>query len=257
MSNFPFPHLSVVIPAYNEAARLPRTLREVLLYLGARSYSSEVIVVDDGSTDGTEDAVRECTGGPVTVRMLRHPDGGNHGKGASVKLGMSSAGGDYRLFMDADNSTTIEQVEGFWPAIEEEADIVIGSRKIRGAQVVIHQPWYKELAGRSGNILIRMFAVPGISDTQAGFKLFTRRSAEELFPLLTINRWGYDFELLAIARQRRYRIREIPIRWINSPDSKVRPGAYLQVLCEVLQVHRNLRAGTYRREPQSTVTFPL
>ncbi len=242
----PSPRLSVIIPAYNEAARLPHTLREVLQYLARQSYSSEVLVVDDGSTDRTGDIVRKRTGEPVPVQLLRHPDGGNHGKGASVKVGMLGAGGDFRLFMDADNSTTIEQIERFWPAVEEGADIVIGSRKIEGAQVVIHQPWYKELAGRSGNVLIRMLAVPGISDTQAGFKLFTRRSAEDLFPLLTIDRWGYDFELLAIARQRRYGIREIPIRWINSPDSKVRPGAYLQVLCEVWQVHRNLRTGRYR-----------
>ncbi len=238
--------LSVIIPAYNEEHRLPDTLRQVLDYLSAQTFRSEVLVVDDGSTDGTARTVQNMTGRGGSLRLCLQPDGANHGKGAAVRLGMSQAAGEFRLFMDADNSTTIDQVERFWPAFGEGADIVIGSRKAPGAQVAVHQPWYKELAGRAGNLWIRLMVAPGISDTQAGFKMFTRRSAEAVFPKLTIERWGYDFEILAVAREHGLRVREIPIRWVNSPDTKVRLGSYLQVFGEVWQVRRNLNAGRYR-----------
>lgn len=238
--------LSVIVPAYNEELRLPDTLRHVLDYLSEQTFRSEVLVVDDGSTDGTGRIVQGMAEKVGALRLCVHPDGMNHGKGAAVRLGMSRAAGEFRLFMDADNSTTIDQVERFWPAFKEGFDIVIGSRKAPGAQVAVHQPWYKEFAGRAGNLLIRLFIAPGISDTQAGFKMFTRRSAEVVFPRLTIERWGYDFEILAIARERGLRVCEIPIRWVNSPDTKVRLGSYLQVLAEVWRVRRNLKACRYR-----------
>ncbi len=246
MTSDPSVRLSVIIPAYNEEHRLPDTLRHVLDYLSEQTFRSEVLVVDDGSTDGTARIVRNMSGRGVTLRLCLHPDGANHGKGAAVRLGMSQAAGEFRLFMDADNSTTIDQVERFWPVFGEGSDIVIGSRKAPGAQVAVHQPWYKELAGRAGNLWIRLMVAPGIFDTQAGFKMFTRRSAETVFPRLTIERWGYDFEILAVAREQGLRVREIPIRWVNSPDTKVRLGSYLQVLGEVWQVRRNLKAGRYK-----------
>jgi dolichyl-phosphate beta-glucosyltransferase len=238
-------HLSVIIPAYNEERRLPDTLCHAASYLSSRPYLSEIIVVDDGSSDGTVQAARQV-GGPITVRLLRHPDGANHGKGASVKLGMLEARGEYRLFMDADNSTTLDQIEGFWPRLEGGCDIAIGSRVVAGAKVTAHQPWYREMAGRSGNWIIRTFAVPGVLDTQVGFKLFNRRSAETVFPRLTIDRWGFDVEVLAIARLHGYLICELPVKWENSPGSKVGMRAYLEVLTEVLRIRRNLRAGVYR-----------
>ncbi len=247
MTRDPAFYLSVVIPAFNEESRLPATLQEILHYLGRQSYSSEVVVVDDGSKDRTADVVRQVPAGPVPVRLCRHADGANHGKGAALKLGMSHATGEYRLLTDADNSTSIDQVERFWPELERGFAVVIGSRKIAGAEVAVHQPLYKELAGRTGNLLIRMMAAPGILDTQAGFKIFTRRSAEELFPRLTIDRWGYDFELIAIARELGFKVREVPIRWVNSPDSKVRLNSYFEVLGEVWKVHRNLKSGRYRQ----------
>jgi glycosyltransferase involved in cell wall biosynthesis len=238
-------HLSVIIPAYNEERRLPGTLRHVVDYLSAQPYRSEIIVVDDGSSDGTAQAARQFES-PIPVRLHGHADGANHGKGASVKRGMLEATGEYRLFMDADNSTTVDQVEGFWPRFEGGCDIAIGSRVIAGAQVTMHQPWYREVAGRSGNWLIRAFAVPGVMDTQVGFKMFTRRSAETVFPRLTIDRWGFDVEVLAIARLHGQRICELPVIWNNSPGSKVGMTAYIQVLTEVLCIRRNLRAGIYR-----------
>ncbi len=237
--------LSVVIPAYNEEARLPATLRQSAEYLRLQSYPSEIIVVDDGSRDRTPQVVQEQSGHPVSVRLVRHPDLANHGKGAAVRLGMHEAEGEFRLFMDADNSTTLDQIERFWPCFEEGFDVAIGSRKAAGANVAVHQAYYKEIAGRLGNWVIRTLAVPGICDTQAGFKMFTRRSAEIIFPRLTLDRWGFDIEILAIAGRHGCRIREVPITWINAPGSKVGFGSYFQVLSEVLHVRRNLKSGRY------------
>ncbi len=238
-------HLSVILPAYNEETRLPDTLAHVNAYLVAQSFDAEVIVVDDGPTDGTAEIVRALAEGTKSLRLLQHPDGANHGKGAAVRRGMLAARGEYRLFMDADNSTTLEQVSSMWPWFDQNYDVVIGSRKTRGALIMVRQAWYKELAGRCGNLVIRSLAVPGIEDTQAGFKMFTRRSAEAIFPRQTIERWGYDIELLAIARQLGFRIREVPIVWINAPGSKVRMNAYLEVLSEVCRIRRNMKSGLY------------
>jgi len=245
MQNTSAPHLSVVIPAYNEERRLPRTLDDVLAYLARQSYSAEVVVVDDGSTDGTAGVVRERIGGAIPLRLVVHPDGINHGKGAAVRRGMLEAQGRFRLFMDADNSTTLDHVERFWPFFEDGHDVVIGSRDVRGAHIGVHQPWYKELAGNVGNVIIRALVVPGVKDTQAGFKMLSRRSAEDVMPRLTVDRWGFDVELLAVARRRGYRIKEVAINWVNAPNSKVGALTYFEVLGEVCQVRRNLRAGLY------------
>jgi dolichyl-phosphate beta-glucosyltransferase len=238
--------LSVIIPAYNEEVRLPHTLRQSIEYLKAQSYDSEIIVVNDGSTDGTERIVRELASSPFSIRLLAHPDGANHGKGASVKLGMLQAHGEYRLFMDADNSTSLDQVERFWPFFNQGYHIVIGSRTLKDSVIGIHQPRYKELAGRFGNWIIRNLAVPGIRDTQAGFKMFVASKAEMIFSRQTLDRWGYDFELLAIARLKDCRIREVPITWINAAGSKISLGSYFEVLGEVWRVRRNLKSGVYQ-----------
>lgn len=247
-------HLSVVIPAYNEESRLPGTLAEIVKYLSRQSYGSEIVVVDDGSTDRTAAVAADLHSSPVPVRVCSHRDHANKGKGAAVKLGMLEARGEYRLFMDADNSTTVNQVEAFWPCFQEGFDVVIGSRKAPGANVMVHQAWYKEVAGRCGNLLIRSLAVPGVSDTQAGFKMFSRECAENLFPRMTIERWGFDVEILAAARSLGYRIRELPITWINSPASKVGVRSYFEVMADVYRVRRNVQAGIYRQQGVPVLT---
>lgn len=238
-------HLSVVIPAFNEALRLPRTLGDVLAYLGRQTYSAEVVVVDDGSTDDTARVAREWPAGATPLRVIAHPDGRNHGKGATVRRGLAAARGRYRLFMDADNSTTLDHVERFWPFVEQGYDVVIASRDIAGAEVVIHQPWYKELGGKVGNLIIRALAVPAVADTQAGFKLFSARCVEAILPRLTIDRWGFDVEMLVAARRRGFRIKEVPVVWRNHHASNVPASAYIEVLGEVWRVRRQLRQGRY------------
>jgi dolichyl-phosphate beta-glucosyltransferase len=240
------PYLSVVIPAYNEEQRLPETLRHVLGYLSARTYSAEVLVADDGSRDSTPEIVKSWPVGRVPVKLVQHPDHSNHGKGAAVRRGIVAAAGDFRLFMDADNSTAVEQVERFWPLFEQGYDLLIGSRKTAGAHVALRQPFHKEFAGRMGNLVIQALAVPGIVDTQAGFKIFTRRSVEIIFPRLTIERWGVDIEILVVARTHRLRFREVPITWVNCEGSKVNWKTYFQVLSEVWHIRRNRLSGLYR-----------
>ena len=239
-------HLSVVIPAYNEEHRLPTTLSESIEYLKSQPYRSEIIVVNDGSTDGTEEVVRRNQSNSLSVKLLTHSDGANHGKGASVRLGMMEAEGAYRLFMDADNSTTLNQVERCWPLFKQGYDIVIGSRALKGSVVGVRQACYKELAGRLGNWFIRICAIPDISDTQAGFKMLEGSKAEIIFPRQTIDRWGFDIELLVIARSHGFPIGEVPIKWVNDSRSKVTMGAYFEVLNEVRQIRRNLKAGLYK-----------
>ncbi len=237
--------LSVIIPAYNEELRLPHTLRSAADYLKVQPYSSEIIIVDDGSTDGTGRIVQEQHTEPIPVKLLVHADRANHGKGASVKRGMLEARGAYRLFMDADNSTSLDQVERFWPFFNQGYDVVIGSRALENSVISVRQCWYKELAGRMGNGVIRAFAVPGIGDTQAGFKMFAGDKADVIFSLQTIDRWGYDIELLAIARAKGYRIAEIPITWVNTAGSKVSMKSYFEVLGDIWRIRRNLRSGLY------------
>jgi dolichyl-phosphate beta-glucosyltransferase len=245
MSNDSGIRLSVVIPAYNEELRLPNTLDRSLEYLSHQPYHSEIIVVNDGSTDGTERVVKEKSDSAVPVILLRHQDGANHGKGASVRLGMTMARGAYRLFMDADNSTTLDQVDRFWPWFDEGFDVVIGSRALKGSVIGAHQNRLKEIAGRFGNWFIQKLAVRGIHDTQAGFKMLTAKSAEIVFPRLTIQRWGYDIEILVIAQSHGFRIAEIPITWINAAGSKVSVASYFEVLGEVCRIRKNLRSGLY------------
>ncbi len=237
------PRLSVVIPAYNEEKRLPHTLRATLSYLKKQPFSWEMLVVNDGSTDNTADIVRGFSVEDARVRLLQY--GANRGKGFAVRYGMTHAHGELQVFMDADNSTSIDHLEQFIPFTKQGFDVVIGSRDIEGAQISVHQAKWKEMLGDLGNFWIQIWAVPGVKDTQAGFKLFTKKASKDVFPYLTIDRWGFDVEALAVARMKGHKISEQPIRWINDPNSKVSPSAYLEVLKEVVQVRINMMRGVY------------
>jgi dolichyl-phosphate beta-glucosyltransferase len=215
----PGPYLSVVIPAYNEEQRLQSSLERVVAYLDAQPYSSEVLVVDDGSTDKTATIARNYAGEHATVRILRYIP--NRGKGHAVRIGMSEADGKLMLLCDADLSTPIEDLEKLLPFIDEGYDVVIGSRALPDSDLRVHQPWLRERLGRTFNLLVRLLGVRGFADTQCGFKLFTRRAARDVFPQLFTDRWAFDVEALLVARMMGYTIREVPVTWINSPASKV------------------------------------
>ena len=237
------PYLSVVIPAYNEEKRLPKTLDSLIRYLENKSYLWEVAIVNDGSTDNTSKVVADAGIQDQRIRLLEYRE--NRGKGFAVRYGMARTTGELRLFMDADNSTSIDHLEQFLPLFKRGFDVVIGSRDVPGSTITVHQPKWKELCGRLGNLWIQMWLLPGMKDTQAGFKIFTTAAAEAVFSRITIDRWGFDIEALSVARKLGYAIAECPIRWRNDPDSKVPTGAYFDVLKEVLRVRVNIWKDVY------------
>jgi dolichyl-phosphate beta-glucosyltransferase len=215
------PTLSIIIPAYNEARRLPDSLRKIAAYLAAHPLPVEIIVVDDGSRDGTE-AAAAAAAPDLPLRVIRRP--ANAGKGAAVRAGMLVATGDFVLFSDADLSTPIEEVELLLAAIRAGAPIAIASRGLQASQVEVHQPWVRERMGKTFNLLVRLLVLGGIADTQCGFKLFRREVVAPLFEPLHTAGYGFDVEVLTRARGQGYQIAEVATRWINSPDSRLRPG---------------------------------
>lgn len=236
--------LSVIIPAYNEERRIEKTLLSVNDYLSKQSYDYEILVVSDGSRDKTVDVVSGLAGRISGLKVIDNKE--NHGKGWVVKQGMLEARGDYRLFMDADNATTVDHLEKFWPWVERGYDVIIASIAIKGAQVVKTEKFYRRLLGKLGNLWIQFWVLPGIWDSQRGFKFFSAKAAEAIFPKLEIGQWGFDVEVLALAKRLGFKIKEVPIRWANEGESKVKPGAYFQVLLEVLKIRWNLWTNKYR-----------
>ncbi len=215
----PTPSLSIVIPAYNEEARILPTLRRVCAYLASQGYTWEVIVANDGSSDATSRLVREFAGTHPSVTLLDLP---HRGKGGAVKSGMLHARGSNRFLCDADLSMPIELLDRFLPPKVDGYDIVIGSREAPGARR-INEPGRRHLMGRAFNIMARLFLVRGIRDTQCGFKLFSARAAETLFPLQRTNGFGFDIEVLYLAQRLGMRLVEVPIDWYYMSHSKVRP----------------------------------
>jgi len=211
---------SAVIPCYNERRRLPPTLAAVREYLARAWKRYEIVVVDDGSTDGTGDWVREQARDDARIRLVGY--GGNRGKGYAVKQGMLDARGDYMLFMDADGSTAVTEVEQMCPLLERgEADIVIGSRKELGAQIKVSQNLPRHVAGVVFSYLIRWLVCYGVKDTQCGFKLFTRKAARDVFCCLTGSSALFDVEVLVLAVQKGHRVREVPVAWRHDHDSRL------------------------------------
>jgi dolichyl-phosphate beta-glucosyltransferase len=213
------PNLSVVIPAYNEEQRLPGTLEQVLAYLEQQPYTSELLVVDDGSRDGTREVVTRFSAQDERVRLVEY--GVNRGKGYAVRQGMLAATGDRILMSDADLSTPIAELEKLAARLDDGCDIAIGSRALPESNLAVHQPPLRELIGRCFNLVVRILAVPGIHDTQCGFKLFSRAAAHDIFPLLTVDQWAFDVEALLVARKMGYQIAEVPVTWVNDENSKV------------------------------------
>jgi dolichyl-phosphate beta-glucosyltransferase len=236
--------LSVIIPAYNEEKRLPKTLETIDAYLSRQTYAYEILVVNDGSKDGTAAIVRGLTPVIQNLRLIDNKE--NHGKGYVVRQGMLEVKGEYRLFTDADNSTSIDQVEKIWPELENGFEVVIGSRGIQGAVIGVGQPWYRRLMGEMGNIVIQVIAgLWGIKDTQCGFKAFSAKAANEIFSRCKVCQWGFDVEALVLAKKLGFKIKEIPVVWENDVDSRVGPAAYFKTFTEVLQIRYNLVSGKY------------
>ena len=229
----PPPHLSVVIPAFNEASRLPAYLDEVIGFLEGRGEPYEVIVVDDGSTDGTAAAVLALAARQPAARLL--PLGRNRGKGAAVRAGMLAATGVRRLFTDADGATPIAELKRLEPALAAGHDLVIGSRVLHDPAVAVHARWHRVATGRVFNWLVARTGLRGVADSQCGFKLFTAGAAEALFAALETTGFAFDVELLLRAQAAGYRIAEVPVNWADQKGSKVGvfrsgPGMLLQLL---------------------------
>lgn len=243
------PYLSVVIPAYNEAERLPATLVDIDKHLRGADFSYEILVVNDGSKDGTAEVVHKFEPMVQGLRLVDNKE--NKGKGKVVKQGMIEAKGQFRLFTDADNSTSIDHFFRMIPFLEgttEEGkfDIVIGSRDVKGSKLVPPQPFYRRALGNIGNIVIQIFLLPKIWDTQCGFKCFSEEAAEKVFPFTRINRWAIDAEALAIAKVFGYKIKEVPITWVNDTRSRVALKAYIGTLLDVLKVRIWLWTDSYK-----------
>ncbi|OHA62330.1 MAG: hypothetical protein A2117_00530 [Candidatus Wildermuthbacteria bacterium GWA2_46_15] len=236
--------LSIIIPAYNEETRLPKTLREIDAYLKRQSYDSEIIVVNDGSKDQTAQACRGLTSVIPNLRLIDNKE--NHGKGWVVRQGMLQATGEYRLFTDADNSTTVDQVEKMWPEFERGYDVVIGSRDVKGATMDPPQSLSRRLLGEVFNLIVQfMVGLWGIWDTQCGFKAMTKKSALEVLPRCQIDRFAFDPEILILAKKRGYKIKEVPVYWKNDARSTVKFKWMVKMLFEVLQIRLNIITKKY------------
>jgi len=238
------PFLSVVIPAYNEEKRLGKTLLAVDKYLSEQSYSSDVLVVSDGSKDGTARVAEDYAKLMRNLRVIANTE--NHGKGYVVRQGMLEAKGALRLFTDADNATPIEELEKLLPFMKEGGyGVVIGSIGLKESQVEKSEGGIRALAGKLANLLIQIMVLPGIHDTQRGFKIFTAEAADAIFSRARIDRWGFDIEALALARKLRFKIKEVPIHWIHDPDSRVKASAYVNTLLDLARIRLGLWAGVY------------
>jgi dolichyl-phosphate beta-glucosyltransferase len=242
--------LSIIIPAFNEEHRLPDTLEKVLMYLQAQPYRSEIVVVDNASWDNTyliaKTFAKKHDSEELPVHVLQEPQ---QGKGCAVKQGMLATHGEYRFMCDADLSMPVTEINRFLPSRLHDFDIAIASREAPGA-VRYDEPAYRHMVGRIFNRLIKVLVLPGLNDTQCGFKCFTGSVAEELFPYMTITGWSFDVEILYIARQRGYRIVEIPIPWYYNPYSHISVARdSFQMAMDILRI----RLNDLKKEYEKTV----
>jgi dolichyl-phosphate beta-glucosyltransferase len=250
------PKYSIVIPAYNEAARIGRTLAAVLDCIHQRNWPAEVIVVNDGSKDATAEIVKEFARRDPLVTLLENP--GNRGKGYSVRHGILQGRGEVLMFTDADLSSPIEEAERLFAALEAGADIAIGSRWLERSRQTIHQPLYRQFFGRCFNAVTRSFIRLPFADTQCGFKAFRRAAALTVFGLQRIERWGFDPELLFIAMRKGYIVREVSVTWGHDERSRIsylKDG--LKMLEDILYVRWNAITGVYDKKPIHTAASEI
>jgi dolichyl-phosphate beta-glucosyltransferase len=241
--------ISVVVPAYNEAERIVGCLEELARFFGARPGPFEVLLVDDGSTDSTAELAASFCRSDGRFRVLRL--GRNRGKGAALRRGILASSGDRVLLTDADLSAPLAEILKLETALERGAGVAIGSRGVPGAALLRRQSRLREAAGRCGNLLIQLLApgLSGIRDTQCGFKLFDGPTARALCRASTLEGFGFDVELLVLARVAGIPIAEIPVAWAHHDGSKVTGRAYVATLFEVVKVRLNHTAGRYPRKP--------
>ena len=246
------PQLSVVIPAYNEATRIVPTLRKIRQFIVREQLQAEIIVVDDGSTDGTADVVRGLIQTYESVAPIALiANDGNRGKGHSIRRGVLRSTGDHVLFTDSDLSSPIGEYHKLASALHRaKAAIAIGSRGLRESEIGIHQSWFRERFGRSSNVLVRWICGLPFKDTQCGFKLFTREAAQTIFPLQTVDGFGFDVEILYIAHRLGFPTVEVPVMWSHVEGSRVRLGDIPRTLIDVLRVRYQGMKGLYDRPGQ-------
>jgi dolichyl-phosphate beta-glucosyltransferase len=235
--------ISIIIPAYNEERRIKGTLDGILEYMGKRKFDYEIMVVDDGSRDKTVDIVNEYD--DKNVRILKNPE--NRGKGYSVKHGIMKSKYPLVLFSDSDLATPIEELDKFLKHIDEGYDIVIASRNMKESNIVIKQPWYRHLIGKTFPLIVSLIAVRGFKDTQCGFKLFKRKAGQRIVKLQTFERFSFDVEILFIAKKLGYKIKEAPVMWIDKEGSTVSAGKdSMRMLRDLFRIRINNFKGRYK-----------
>lgn len=236
------PFLSIVIPAHNEESRLPRALGQVFAFLEQQPYPWEVVVVENGSSDRTLEIAQEYSKKHPGMLVIHEE---RPGKGNAVRSGMLKARGQYRFICDADLSMPIAEIVKFLPPALENFEVAIGSREAPGA-TRYNEPSYRHVGGRAINLAIRLLILPGLNDTQCGFKCFSAAAAEELFKRQILNGWSFDIEILYLARRKKMRIREIPINWYFDADSKVSAVRdALRMVGDIFRIHLNHLRGRY------------
>ena len=242
-----FPHLGIIIPAYNEAARIEATLDGLSTYLRMKPWTWEIVVVDDGSGDTTADVVDRFSATEPRVRVQREP---HRGKGGAVRAGFLASRAAYRFLCDADLSMPAHELDRFMPPAIE-ADIAIGTREGAGARRV-GEPLHRHLAGRAFNTLVRTLLVPGTQDTQCGFKMFTAAAADAIFPQVTVSGWAFDIEVLYLARRRGLQVREVPVEWHFRADSRVSMVRdSVGMVAELLRIRARAWRGAYDAIPEA------
>lgn len=238
--------LSIIIPAHNEGKRIGETLESIALYLNKQNYSYEVLVCEDGSTDNTYQITQSKKNIIKNLIISSNKHGKNQGKGDAVKRGMLLAKGKYCIFIDADNATPFHQVDKLLNALKKGYDIVIGSRYITGAKVVPPRGAFRTFVSRGGNIIINSFLKLPYKDTRCGFKLFNRKAAKQIFNKVLLPGFGFDDEVLVLAKKFRFKVKEIPIEWHEKAESKVAFNDVLKSFSEMWQIRKNLKQEKYK-----------